>query len=60
MFTQPLMYRQIRKTKPGLDKYADKLITEGVVSDEEVKVFCTYSSIWRSSIKELKLILKNF
>lgn len=39
MFTQPLMYSIIKKTKPALDKYADKLISEGVVSPEEVKVF---------------------
>ena len=29
MFTQPLMYRKIRQTKPILDKYAEKLIGEG-------------------------------
>jgi 2-oxoglutarate dehydrogenase E1 component len=38
MFTQPLMYRKIRNTKPSLDIFADKLIKEGVVSPEEVKV----------------------
>lgn len=38
MFTQPLMYRKIRNTKPALDKYAEKLIEEGVVTPEEVKV----------------------
>ncbi|CAG9767616.1 unnamed protein product [Ceutorhynchus assimilis] len=37
MFTQPLMYRKIRSTKPCLDKYADQLIAEGVVTDTEVK-----------------------
>ncbi|XP_034239296.1 2-oxoglutarate dehydrogenase, mitochondrial isoform X2 [Thrips palmi] len=37
MFTQPLMYRKIRNTKPALDKYAEKLIEEGVVTPEEVK-----------------------
>ncbi|XP_039748792.1 2-oxoglutarate dehydrogenase, mitochondrial isoform X3 [Pararge aegeria] len=37
MFTQPLMYQKIRKTKPVLEKYADQLITEGVVTAEEVK-----------------------
>jgi len=30
MFTQPLMYRKIRQTAPVLDKYADKLIKEGL------------------------------
>uniref|UniRef100_A0A069DY23 2-oxoglutarate dehydrogenase complex component E1 n=1 Tax=Panstrongylus megistus TaxID=65343 RepID=A0A069DY23_9HEMI len=37
MFTQPLMYKTIKATKPVLDKYADKLISEGVVTDAEVK-----------------------
>ncbi|XP_075233720.1 oxoglutarate dehydrogenase Nc73EF isoform X8 [Lycorma delicatula] len=37
MFTQPLMYTIIKKTKPGLEKYADQLINEGVVTAEEVK-----------------------
>ncbi|XP_034950535.1 2-oxoglutarate dehydrogenase, mitochondrial isoform X3 [Chelonus insularis] len=37
MFTQPLMYRKIRNTPPGLDIYSKKLIDEGVVTPEEVK-----------------------
>ncbi|XP_069692670.1 2-oxoglutarate dehydrogenase complex component E1 isoform X5 [Periplaneta americana] len=37
MFTQPLMYRKIKKTPSALDKYSDKLIKEGVVTPEEVK-----------------------
>ncbi|CAK1553530.1 unnamed protein product [Leptosia nina] len=37
MFTQPLMYQKIRKTKPVLEIYADRLIKEGVVTAEEVK-----------------------
>lgn len=37
MFTQPLMYQKIRKTKPVLEIYADQLIAEGVVTAEEVK-----------------------
>uniref|UniRef100_A0A7N6A1T1 2-oxoglutarate dehydrogenase complex component E1 n=1 Tax=Anabas testudineus TaxID=64144 RepID=A0A7N6A1T1_ANATE len=35
MFTQPLMYKQIKKQKPVLQKYAEKLIAEGVVSRQE-------------------------
>lgn len=38
MFTQPLMYQIIKSTKPCLDKYAEKLINEGVCTPEEVKV----------------------
>lgn len=35
MFTQPLMYKQIRKQKPVLQKYADYLIAEGIVTRQE-------------------------
>ena len=38
MFTQPLMYRKIKKTPPAVQKYAEKLIGEGIVTPEEVKV----------------------
>ncbi|KAH1013388.1 hypothetical protein HUJ04_002382 [Dendroctonus ponderosae] len=37
MFTQPLMYRKIRSTKPCLDKYAEHLTAEGVVTESEVQ-----------------------
>ncbi|XP_033157379.1 2-oxoglutarate dehydrogenase-like, mitochondrial isoform X2 [Drosophila mauritiana] len=37
MFTQPLMYQRIKKLKPCLQLYADKLIKEGVVTDSEFK-----------------------
>lgn len=37
MFTQPLMYRKIKSTKPCLDKYSEQLIQEGVVTEEDVK-----------------------
>ncbi|XP_017784417.1 PREDICTED: 2-oxoglutarate dehydrogenase, mitochondrial isoform X2 [Nicrophorus vespilloides] len=37
MFTQPLMYKKIKKLKPGLDKYSESLIKEGVVTAAEVK-----------------------
>lgn len=47
MFTQPLMYRKIRSLKPVIEKYANQLIEEGVVTKEEVKVtrlisFCLF------------------
>ncbi len=38
MFTQPLMYRKIKNTPPAIDLYAKKLVDEGVVTQEEVKV----------------------
>ncbi|XP_012915200.1 2-oxoglutarate dehydrogenase complex component E1 isoform X1 [Mustela nigripes] len=35
MFTQPLMYKQIRKQKPVLQKYAELLVSQGVVDQPE-------------------------
>ncbi|XP_038638587.1 2-oxoglutarate dehydrogenase-like, mitochondrial isoform X3 [Scyliorhinus canicula] len=35
MFTQPLMYKQIQQQVPVLKKYADKLISEGVLTLQE-------------------------
>ncbi|XP_055707322.1 2-oxoglutarate dehydrogenase complex component E1 isoform X4 [Phlebotomus papatasi] len=37
MFTQPLMYQKIRQLKPLLEIYSDRLVNEGVVSNDEVK-----------------------
>lgn len=38
MFTQPLMYKQIRKQKPVLQKYAELLVAQGVVNQPEYEV----------------------
>lgn len=38
MFTQPLMYKQIKTQKPVLQKYAEKLISERVVTRQEYEV----------------------
>nr|XP_023682163.1 2-oxoglutarate dehydrogenase, mitochondrial-like isoform X1 [Paramormyrops kingsleyae]XP_023682164.1 2-oxoglutarate dehydrogenase, mitochondrial-like isoform X1 [Paramormyrops kingsleyae]XP_023682165.1 2-oxoglutarate dehydrogenase, mitochondrial-like isoform X1 [Paramormyrops kingsleyae] len=35
MFTQPLMYKKIQKQKGVLQKYMEKLITEGIVTRQE-------------------------
>ncbi|XP_062926486.1 2-oxoglutarate dehydrogenase-like, mitochondrial isoform X1 [Mobula hypostoma] len=35
MFTQPLMYKEIHRQVPVLKKYADKLISEGVLTLQE-------------------------
>ncbi|KAF5395166.1 Oxoglutarate dehydrogenase like [Paragonimus heterotremus] len=37
MFTQPLMYKRIRRQPTALDQYSKKLINEGVVTEEEHK-----------------------
>lgn len=38
MFTQPLMYKQIKKQKGVLQKFAEKLVAEGVVSAQYYEV----------------------
>ncbi|CAL8073197.1 unnamed protein product [Calicophoron daubneyi] len=37
MFTQPLMYKRIRKQLTVLDQYSKKLIADGVITQEEYK-----------------------
>lgn len=49
MFTQPLMYKQIRKQKPVLQKYAELLISQGVVNQPEYEVLtpgCSWAALW--------------
>jgi 2-oxoglutarate dehydrogenase E1 component len=36
-FTQPLMYRQIAKQRPVREIYAEKLISEGIITPDEVE-----------------------
>lgn len=38
MFTQPLMYKQIKKQKGVLKKFAEKVIAEGVITSQEYEV----------------------
>ncbi|XP_049793383.1 2-oxoglutarate dehydrogenase complex component E1-like [Schistocerca nitens] len=55
MFTQPLMYQKIKKTKPVLVKYAHKLINEGVVTAEEVKdVHDKYEKICEEALENAR------
>lgn len=37
MFTQPLMYQKIRKHKNCLDIYSERLVNEGIVTQDDVK-----------------------
>lgn len=55
MFTQPLMYKQIRIQEHVLKKYADKLISEGVVTLQEYEV-CVLrkSDYWMSPLCKMK------
>uniref|UniRef100_U5EV19 2-oxoglutarate dehydrogenase complex component E1 n=1 Tax=Corethrella appendiculata TaxID=1370023 RepID=U5EV19_9DIPT len=56
MFTQPLMYKKIRGTKPVIDIYANQLITEGVVTAEEVKsVKDKYEKICDEALEQSKV-----
>ena len=55
MFTQPLMYKRVRQTKPVLDIYSNQLITEGVVTAEEVKsVRDKYEKICEDAMEQAK------
>uniref|UniRef100_A0A8C6NZR3 2-oxoglutarate dehydrogenase complex component E1 n=1 Tax=Nothobranchius furzeri TaxID=105023 RepID=A0A8C6NZR3_NOTFU len=49
MFTQPLMYKQIKKQKGVLQKFAEKLIAEGVVTTQYYQVInfsLVFSGLW--------------
>uniref|UniRef100_A0A8C2G703 oxoglutarate dehydrogenase (succinyl-transferring) n=1 Tax=Cyprinus carpio TaxID=7962 RepID=A0A8C2G703_CYPCA len=57
MFTQPLMYKQIRKQEHVLKKYADKLISEGVVTLQERRLLNMTRSVRRhTSSKDEKIL----
>uniref|UniRef100_A0A672QXS7 oxoglutarate dehydrogenase (succinyl-transferring) n=1 Tax=Sinocyclocheilus grahami TaxID=75366 RepID=A0A672QXS7_SINGR len=56
MFTQPLMYKQIRKQEHVLKKYADKLISEGVVTLQEFEVCVSlYGNLITVSLCKVKI-----
>ncbi|ADZ72648.1 2-oxoglutarate dehydrogenase E1 component [Polymorphum gilvum] len=48
-FTQPIMYRKIRKHPTTLQIYADRLIAEGVITAEEVEEL---KAAWRKHLDE--------
>ncbi|KAG8551814.1 hypothetical protein GDO81_004283 [Engystomops pustulosus] len=55
MFTQPLMYKQIHKQVPVVKKYADKLISEGIVSLQEFEEeIAKYDKICEESYTQSK------
>ncbi|CAO1326799.1 unnamed protein product [Diamesa tonsa] len=55
MFTQPLMYKRVKQTKPVLDIYANQLISEGVVTADEVKsVKDKYEKICDDAMEQAK------
>lgn len=57
MFTQPLMYKLIRRQEQVLKKYSDRLIAEGVVTLQEYEVrapvLFAITLCWTVSLKSL-------
>ncbi|KAG9509638.1 2-oxoglutarate dehydrogenase-like, mitochondrial, partial [Fragariocoptes setiger] len=52
MFTQPIMYTKIRKQVPVMDKYSNKLLEEGIVSQDEIDdVKSKYENILQDAYK---------
>ncbi|WP_246744266.1 thiamine pyrophosphate-dependent enzyme, partial [Bartonella grahamii] len=47
-FTQPLMYKAIRNHKTTLQLYGDQLITEGVITAEEIE---QQKNLWRDKLE---------
>uniref|UniRef100_A0A8C7R2K5 2-oxoglutarate dehydrogenase complex component E1 n=1 Tax=Oncorhynchus mykiss TaxID=8022 RepID=A0A8C7R2K5_ONCMY len=45
LFTQPLMYKQIKKQKGVLQKYSEKLLAEGAVSRQDYEEIAKYDKI---------------
>jgi len=55
-FTQPLMYQRIRQQKPVVEKYAERLVSEGIVTQDEYKdVKEKYVSILDDSFETAKV-----
>lgn len=62
MFTQPLMYKKIKATKPALEKYSDQLIKDGIVTAEQVRVMinkekCLYKLLNFMSMQRNVLVI---
>ena len=55
MFTQPRMYQVIKKHKNVLDLYAERLIQQGVVSQEDVQeLIAQYEKICEDALAKAK------
>uniref|UniRef100_A0A8P4GRM7 2-oxoglutarate dehydrogenase complex component E1 n=1 Tax=Dicentrarchus labrax TaxID=13489 RepID=A0A8P4GRM7_DICLA len=54
MFTQPLMYKQIKKQKGVLKKFADKVIAEGVITMQEYEEVAQYDKICEEAYNRSK------
>ena len=49
MFTQPLMYQKIKQTKTALEKYQEKIVSDGVANDQYVKVSLLFMAFQRAN-----------
>lgn len=56
-FTQPLMYQRVASQKPTLEKYTQKLVSEGSFTNAEIDDL--YESVW-SRLNEIYDSSKNF
>uniref|UniRef100_A0A0N5B9H5 2-oxoglutarate dehydrogenase, mitochondrial n=1 Tax=Strongyloides papillosus TaxID=174720 RepID=A0A0N5B9H5_STREA len=57
MFTQPLMYQRIKKTKTVLDKYHQQIVEDGAADDNFVKEELTkYGNILETAYEEAQKI----
>ncbi|KAK6633424.1 hypothetical protein RUM44_004027 [Polyplax serrata] len=55
MFTQPLMYKNIRKRKPIVDLYAEKLVNEGIMTSQEItEIKQSYETICEDAFQKAK------
>ena len=57
-FTQPIMYRKIGEHPSSLDIYSERLISEGVVTAEEVEEMKNQlaKGIWKKNLKSVTAI----
>lgn len=56
MFTQPLMYKKIKKEKGVLKKFAERLIADGVITVQEYQVNQRNNSLSCSWSLEVTLV----
>ena len=60
MFTQPLMYRAIAARKLPAEVYSDRLVAEGLLSDEDVKAkFAEFKSFFEKEYEAAKSFQPN-
>lgn len=55
MFTQPLMYKEIKKKKSPATIYADKLISEGLMTQADIdKIFTDFKTTFEKDYEDAK------